>query len=139
MTDLIARRWNGPRQTIATESGHTVFTAHEFGGPHGVTLDLTPPKGIDATLEYRIRFDGDFDWRLGGKVPGLTGGSHPSGCVETDGTGFSARMMWRPKGALVGYVYDNDQAQPCGLEAERATSGSPRGTRRSRPPTCPLR
>jgi hypothetical protein len=25
-------------------------------------------------------------------------------------------MMWRREGALVGYVYDNDQAQPCGLD-----------------------
>ncbi|HEY0712668.1 MAG TPA: hypothetical protein VGF45_08345, partial [Polyangia bacterium] len=59
-------------------------------------------------------FDGNFDWSLGGKIPGLAGGDAPSGCVQTTGNGFSARMMWREQGKLIGYIYDNDQANRCG-------------------------
>lgn len=63
------------------------------------------------TLSYRIKFFDNFDFVLGGKLPGLTGapdalsmpptgGHRPSDC-----DGFSARMMWRKDGAAVLYLY----------------------------------
>lgn len=63
-----------------------------------------------ATLTYRIRFTGDFDFVKGGKLPGLIGGTGNTGGSVPDGTdGWSARMMWRTDGAIVQYVYHPDQ------------------------------
>ena len=59
---------------------------------------------------YRIRFDGDFDFVWGGKLPGLAGGRANTGGRKPDGTnGWSARMMWRREGRAVQYVYHPDQ------------------------------
>lgn len=55
-------------------------------------------------LEYRLRFDADFDWRKGGKLPGLGGGTMPTGGRYSP-DGFSSRYMWREGGRLVVYLY----------------------------------
>ena len=70
-----------------------------------------PPR--DAyTLEYDVRFgeaDGTgFDFRQGGKLPGLSGGISTSGGRKPRGDGWTVRYMWREKGALVVYVYHLD-------------------------------
>jgi hypothetical protein len=53
-----------------------------------------------AFLEYDIRFDDNFDWRWGGKMPGLVGVAPgvniyapTSGSPNRD-IGFSTRLMW---------------------------------------------
>jgi len=60
----------------------------------------------EAYLEYKVKFDANFFWATGGKLPGLGGsirginsetegrGAIPSGCGYND-DGFSARLMWR--------------------------------------------
>ncbi|GAA5895875.1 hypothetical protein JCM8208_005111 [Rhodotorula glutinis] len=68
-----------------------------------------------ALLKYEVAFDPDFAWIRGGKLPGLygaapgaaawcSGGHHGSDC-------FSARLMWRNRGAgeVYGYIptYDS--------------------------------
>jgi hypothetical protein len=65
---------------------------------------------------YRIRFDPKFNFVKGGKIPGLSGGNHPTGCsgIPDANDGFTARMMWREGGLAVQYVYYQDQAQSCG-------------------------
>lgn len=55
-------------------------------------------------LEYRLRFGADFDWVKGGKLPGLAGGTTPSGGFFNP-DGFSSRYMWRSEGRLVLYFY----------------------------------
>lgn len=83
-----------------------------------------------AMLEYRVKFDKNFTWAAGGKLPGLGGsslsgnGTIPSGCVSRTSNnsknGFSCRLMWRtnrghtaaPK--LVVYVYHPNRPQDCG-------------------------
>lgn len=111
-------RWMGTRRSSTVENGTVIMTgafiANTFGGPNGHSVRLAVKPGRDYILEYKIRFDGAFDWSLGGKIPGLAGGDAPSGCISTTGLGFSARMMWRQNGKLIGYVYDNDQSNPCG-------------------------
>jgi hypothetical protein len=47
------------------------------------------------------------------KLPGLVGGSAPTGCV-TDNTGFSARGMRRTGGAAVQYLYFPEKVNDCG-------------------------
>jgi nitrous oxidase accessory protein NosD len=50
----------------------------------------------EAFLTYRVKFGAGFDFVRGGKLPGLAGGSAPSGSAPADGVrGWSGRMMWR--------------------------------------------
>ena len=72
------------------------------------TVPLKPTEHY--TLSYDFCLSDDFDFRLGGKLPGLTsGGSTYTGGHKPDqGQGWSARFMWRPKGQMVLYLYSID-------------------------------
>jgi hypothetical protein len=63
---------------------------------------LTPRD--DYVLEFRVAFHPRFDWRNGGKLPGLVGGSAPTGGKDAS-RGFSARYMWRAGGRALLYLY----------------------------------
>ncbi|MBI9070238.1 MAG: hypothetical protein JEY94_01485 [Melioribacteraceae bacterium] len=60
-------------------------------------------------LKYYLKFEEGFDFRLGGKLPGLMGGGDSwtrSGGQQPDGTnGWTLRFMWREGGAIVVYAY----------------------------------
>lgn len=60
-------------------------------------------------LRYYVKFEENFDFRLGGKLPGLMGGEDSferSGGDHPDGTnGWTMRFMWREKGEAVVYAY----------------------------------
>jgi hypothetical protein len=64
---------------------------------------------IAAGTRYRIRYEvmpegSDFDFRAGGKLPGLGGGSCPGGGSRaTDG--WTGRLMWNHGGRLSFYFY----------------------------------
>ncbi len=50
----------------------------------------------EATLSYRVRFGTGFDFVRGGKLPGLAGGTAPTGSTQATGfNGWSGRLMWR--------------------------------------------
>lgn len=57
-----------------------------------------------AILSYDIRFDDDFDWRWGGKMPGLVGVTPgveiytPTSGRPNRDNGFSTRLMWHGRG-----------------------------------------
>ncbi|OYN76949.1 hypothetical protein CG716_20825 [Mycolicibacterium sphagni] len=57
-----------------------------------------------AALDYDVRFDENFDWRWGGKLPGLVGVAPGHGIYEpTSGNtdrnvGWSTRLMWHGRG-----------------------------------------
>lgn len=74
----------------------------------GQWLAALPPR-LSYELEYRLRFGPAFDWRKGGKLPGLAGGTVPVG-GNFDPDGFSSRYMWRADGRLVVYLYWAGQA-----------------------------
>lgn len=95
---------------------------------HRNTLEVLYPKGAvgprvggaqfiiplkpseQYVLSYDFRLSNDFDFRRGGKLPGLTsGGSKYTGGHKPDqGQGWSARFMWREKGQMVLYLYSID-------------------------------
>ena len=99
------------------------------GGNHGAVLVAKLPRSYDkACITYRVRFSSDFDWSLGGKLPGLLGvapGTSPStptggGSVEN---GWSGRVMWLgpkayswagPNNMGVTYLYHPGQADKWG-------------------------
>ena len=55
----------------------------------------------NACLSYDLRFDANFDWSLGGKLPGLSGVAPgvsptlPAGGGNPGDKGWSGRLMWR--------------------------------------------
>lgn len=58
-------------------------------------LDL-PGSYRMVRLEYRVMFGAGFDFVRGGKLPGLAGGTAPTGNAPADGfNGWTGRMMWR--------------------------------------------
>ena len=107
------------RATIAEENGErflrVTYSASVYGPADGGVQFLVPLSGTfdELYLSYRVRFAQGFDFVRGGKLPGLVGGTHPTGCV-TDTAGFSARMMWRTAGACVQYLYFPEKVNACG-------------------------
>lgn len=84
-------------------------SAPSDGGTGGAGFSTRPPgwhPSDRACLSYRLRFPADFDFVRGGKLPGLYGGSPPSGGDKVTGdNGFSLRFMWREGGAGELYAY----------------------------------
>lgn len=77
-------------------------------------VNLEPGDAYE--LSYKVKFEEGFDFRLGGKLPGLTsggekftGGHHPA-----HGEGWSARFMWRKGGQAELYLYYVDKLSDWG-------------------------
>jgi|HubBroStandDraft_1064217.scaffolds.fasta_scaffold66193_2 polysaccharide lyase-like protein len=89
---------------------------HPLGG---LEFKVPLPEGgasRSVFLSYWLRFAPNFRWVKGGKLPGLCGGSCPSGGALVSGFGgWSMRIMWRPGGAGEQYGYILP-AQPYGTE-----------------------
>lgn len=75
------------------------------------------PVQQSAWMRYRVRFEAGFDWRKGGKLPGLCGGKCNTGCMDVTGAdGWSARLMWHDNAKLVQYMYYPDGTANCGTD-----------------------
>lgn len=108
------------RASIQSENGNK-FLRVEFpqggvgpnaGGAQFIT-DFAKSIGThdELYLSYKVRFKSGFDWKRGGKLPGLSGGNANSGGSKPNGwDGWSARMMWRDGGAPIQYVYHPNQS-----------------------------
>ena len=77
----------------------------EGGGQFRVRL----PARDEYYLSYMLKFEEGFDFRRGGKLPGLCGGRANTGGNRPTGDGWSARYMWRGDGRIVVYLYHLDQ------------------------------
>ena len=66
---------------------------------------IVPAK--ELWLSYQVKFAENFDFRLGGKLPGLTSGGakYSGGTIPKLGQGWSARYMWRKNGEAIIYLY----------------------------------
>jgi len=64
-------------------------------------------KAVDsAWASYWVKFDDDFDFVKGGKLPGLCGNQCITGGNDANGyNGWSARIMWRGEGVATQYMY----------------------------------
>ena len=65
-------------------------------------------------LDYQVWFENDWQWVKGGKLPGLVGGSHTSGCKDITPDGWSARFMWHENGGGHFYYYHQNRVSDCG-------------------------
>ncbi len=68
-----------------------------------------PGENTEMYFSYDIRFKPGFEWVLGGKIPGISGGIVKSGFLPQNGDGFSARLIWAEGGRLKFYVYHMDR------------------------------
>lgn len=119
-TDWPGYDWGdlGPRANIVKDPAdaknqvlEVKYPAGKIGSEEsGAQFLVRLPKTDEAELSYRVRFGPGFEWTRGGKLPGLTsrGTSFTGGKAKPDGTGWSARYMWRPKGKVVVYLYHMD-------------------------------
>ena len=73
----------------------------------GAQFLVNLPARNEYFLSYQIRFGKNFDFRKGGKLPGLTSGGskYTGGKVPVEGDGWSARYMWKNNGELIIYFY----------------------------------
>lgn len=107
------------RATILVETSNRFmrvnYPAGGVGPSQGGVQFLVPfqKNYNELFLSYRVRFGKNFEFVKGGKLPGLVGGKHPTGC-KPNVDGFSARNMWRPEGGLVQYIYWPKQPHICG-------------------------
>lgn len=110
--------WNEPVWNNGVEDGRVsiVRGAEAYGGS-GSSLAINYPakergskksgaqwrlklKGEHEELysSYRVKFKSGFDFVRGGKLPGLAGGTAPTGSDIANGkSGWTARMMWRTR------------------------------------------
>ena len=77
----------------------------EGGGQFRVNL----PARDEYYLSYAVQFEEGFDFRRGGKLPGLCGGRGNTGGNRPTGDGWSARYMWGREGRATVYLYHMDQ------------------------------
>jgi len=138
-SDQLNESWNKPfwhlgfdqgRVQIVSDAtrGQTMQVTFPAGayGSNGASAFLSDvqfgmelPKTYDELyLSYDMKFDDDFEFVLGGKLPGLCGANSDSALTEGCNTGggkpngydgWSARGMWRVDGALEHYTYHAGQ------------------------------
>lgn len=121
-TETIKQDWRDLKWDKIDGRGQIVETA---SADHGKALEILYPKGsvgpyeggsqfvvnLPPAEEYALEYDfmmlDGFDFRKGGKMPGLTsGGSRYTGGHKPDeGEGWSARFMWKEEGKLILYLY----------------------------------
>lgn len=122
----IDSRWNvisGDVDRNATSDAkgiHLTYRKGEFASKAGINFRAAP-KGVfpctSIKMEYRVYFPADFDFVLGGKLPGIWGGEPGSSGGDWNEKGWSFRVMFRKKGEAVAYVYlSTDQGSYSGDE-----------------------
>ncbi|MBL8995159.1 MAG: hypothetical protein JNM63_17560 [Spirochaetia bacterium] len=135
---MMAEDWNHPtwsegaakdsahpdRVFIGSDSEeHSLFVRYPKGkvSTEGSVMWHAPiPPREEYFLEYRVRFLSNFEWVKEGKLPGLGGGSLPSG-GKTDSNGMTARFLWKGGGALKIYLYRAGQTARWGDEEDLKT------------------
>ena len=115
VSDLEAE-WNAPEWESGVSEGRVkIRTGYQAFGNTGACLAVKSKKKTfgpnssgaqwqmlfedsyeEVILSYHVKFKKKFDFVKGGKLPGLAGGTSPTGNVAAEGTnGWAARMMWR--------------------------------------------
>ena len=87
------------------------YPAGTIGPPdNGIQFLVNLPPAEEYWLSYWLKFEDGFDFRRGGKLPGLTsgGGKFTGGHHPTEGEGWSARYMWTRDGGAIVYLYSVD-------------------------------
>lgn len=59
----------------------------------------------EAVISYRVKFEDDFPWQGGGKLPGVIAND----AFRSEETKHSVRLMWREEGKLEFYIHTPDK------------------------------
>lgn len=93
-------------------------------------ISYLPAPADKLTVSYQVKFAKNFDWVLGGKLPGLIGGKDEKtrwpitgGIRPTGVNGWSSRIMWKKNGEIIQYVYHMDQPGKYGDEFQWTVNG----------------
>lgn len=100
--------------SVAPCGYEVLYPAGAIGGASAVGGQWeTNNKGQEKWLTYCIEFDADFDFVIGGKMPGIGGGSTPTGGVGADCSGYTLRMQWgggSNQSNMIAYLYWQGQS-----------------------------
>ncbi len=105
-----------------------VYPEGAFGPEDGGIQFLVSLRPADELwLSYWVKFETGFDFRRGGKLPGLTshGAKYSGGVIPEAGDGWSARYMWRQEGTAEIYFYYVDMPGPWGESLPLRTKFKP--------------
>lgn len=94
-----------------------VYPAGQFSPQRtGIQFKTFIPSDEECYLRYRLKFHSGFNFVKGGKLPGLMGGTAPTGCrtASESVNGFTSRYMWKRRGAAILYLYWGDKTVRCG-------------------------
>ena len=91
----------------------------------GIHSTVRLPEYNELYFSYQVRFDKNFDFKMGGKLPGLAAFVFPNDNKTPDGcnsnyknapvdSGFSLRSMFREGGRATGYFYHQDNPRNSG-------------------------
>jgi hypothetical protein len=107
-------------QVVATIAGfRATYPAGKIGGSSATGLPanyVNIPPANEYYLDYEVIFETGWIWNKGGKLPGLVGGAHTSGCDPIVKDGWSARFMWHGGGGGHFYYYHQNRVNNCGDE-----------------------
>ncbi|MEM9265688.1 MAG: DUF4347 domain-containing protein [Cyanobacteria bacterium P01_F01_bin.13] len=120
--NLVDRDWQnvawanlGDRARIVNDSDPERGQVLEITYPRGAVgsrqsgsqFEVSLPEADELWLSYSVKFGEGFDFRKGGKLPGLTssGSDYTGGRRPSNGDGWSARYMWRENGTAIAYPY----------------------------------
>jgi len=93
----IKGNWNNPeivstsvKPTIVKDGNKKVlqlgFSKGKFGKEDKASWHLNFKKSYEVLYcQYKVKFEKGFDWRLGGKLPGFSGGDKPGGGRHSTG------------------------------------------------------
>lgn len=92
-----------------------ILPENKFGPVTGAQWRIPLLPADSYFLSYKIKFDNNFDFVKGGKLPGLAGGTANSGGkIPTGYDGWSARLMFWEEGKLSFYMYFPTQSSKWG-------------------------
>ena len=72
------------------------------------------PPAREYTLNYDLKLSDNWQFKRGGKLPGLSAVRYTGGCQSAQAHGWTARIMWRENGRMVQYLYHQDKREKCG-------------------------
>jgi len=102
--------------------GFSFYTTGPATSDNTPAVDLPTVKATEVSFGYSVKFSEGFEYNLGGKLPGLFGGTDYSVATTCSGGRhddecFSTRLMFRPNGQGELYLYippDSNRANLCG-------------------------
>jgi hypothetical protein len=87
----------------------TRYVGYPRGSKRVIATYPLGDKVSEATLQYDVKFDHDFQFVTGGKLHGLAPKDRITGGSPMKPHGWSARIMFQERGKLGSYIYCQDK------------------------------